>query len=347
MRRERRNIALSLSFLDIMACGFGAVTLLFIILSYNIDDDVDPNILATKEIDNLKDDLEVAENHLIKINNEISLARTRLEAAREKYNEYEIQDQIPEIDPSLQDQQYKKLEQTVRELEIKLTALEEGEAQDRWYGKNLMTGLDFSGQRILILVDGSASMLSETVEEGIQLSAALESGAATIEDAKKWQWVLKTVTWLVANIGENVSFQLYLFNTNANPAIPSTIGTWLSADQLVKEDVISAVRTYVPNSGTSLENVLAEIKVLNPRPDLVFMLTDGLPTQGRTKPKNYWVTPSERRKYFLDAVQQIPASVPVSTILYPLNGDPEAALLYWKLAYDSKGSFITPSRDLP
>ena len=35
MIKKRRNIAFSLSFLDIMACGFGAVTLLFLILRHN------------------------------------------------------------------------------------------------------------------------------------------------------------------------------------------------------------------------------------------------------------------------------------------------------------------------
>ena len=347
MRKERRNIAFSLSFLDIMACGFGAVTLLFIILSYNIEDDVSPDIVATAEIERLRDDLDVAEDDLIKIKDDLRLARTSLKAARNKFNDLKRQDEVPETDPSLDDDEYKKLEQTVKELEAALIELEEGEAQERWYGKNLMTGLDFSGQRILILVDGSASMLSERFREVFQLLEQIKTGQSAINDAKKWQWVVKTVTWLVANIGENVLFQVYLYDTSAKPALSNTIGTWLSADQLVKEAVISAVRTHLPNSGTSLENVLSEIKSLDPLPDLIFLLTDGLPTQGQTKPKKYMITPSERRKYFLNAVEQIPAGVPVSTILYPLDGDPEAALLYWKLAYDSRGSFITPSRDWP
>ena len=35
MAKKQRNISLSLSFLDIMACGFGAVTLLFLVLRHN------------------------------------------------------------------------------------------------------------------------------------------------------------------------------------------------------------------------------------------------------------------------------------------------------------------------
>ena len=347
MRRERRNIAFSLSFLDIMACGFGAVTLLFIILSYNIEDDVGSEIMGTAEIERLEDDLVLAQDDLIKTRDDLSIAQTSLEAAKKEFNILKRQDQIPKADLSQDDDKYKTLETTIKELEIALIELEEGQAQERWYGKNLMTGLDFDGQRILILVDGSASMLSETVQEGIQLGFAIKSGQAVIEDAKKWQWVVKTVIWLIANIGENSSFQVYLFNTSAVSTVADTLGQWLSTDQLVKEDVVDGLKAYIPNSGTSLETVFSEIKSLDPRPDLVFLLTDGLPTQGRTKPKKYMVSPSDRRKYFLNAVEQIPSSVPVSTILYPLDGDPEAALLYWKLAYDSRGSFITPSRDWP
>ena len=33
-KKKRRDVAFSLSFLDIMACGFGAVTLLFLIIRH-------------------------------------------------------------------------------------------------------------------------------------------------------------------------------------------------------------------------------------------------------------------------------------------------------------------------
>ena len=123
-------------------------------------------------MERLKNELDVAEDDLIKIKDDLRLARTSLEAARKKFNDFKRKDQLPEADPSPDDDEYKTIEQTIKELESALIELEEGEAQERWYGKNLMTGLDFSGQRILILVDGSASMLSETVQEAIQLGFA-------------------------------------------------------------------------------------------------------------------------------------------------------------------------------
>ena len=42
MKKNRRFTAFSLSFLDIMACGFGAVTLLFLILRHSVVEEVQP-----------------------------------------------------------------------------------------------------------------------------------------------------------------------------------------------------------------------------------------------------------------------------------------------------------------
>jgi hypothetical protein len=39
--------------------------------------------------------------------------------------------------------------------------------------------------------------------------------------------------------------------------------------------------------------------------------------------------------------------ISVNTILFPMEGDPEAAALYWQLALDTQGAFIAPSRDWP
>jgi len=40
MRTRRKITAFSLSFLDIMSCGFGAVVLLFLIIKHNVDANV-------------------------------------------------------------------------------------------------------------------------------------------------------------------------------------------------------------------------------------------------------------------------------------------------------------------
>ena len=61
MAKKRRNIAFSLSFLDIMACGFGAVTLLFLILRHNATEIQTPDVRLSAEVDLLQMDIRQAE----------------------------------------------------------------------------------------------------------------------------------------------------------------------------------------------------------------------------------------------------------------------------------------------
>jgi len=59
------------------------------------------------------------------------------------------------------------------------------------------------------------------------------------------------------------------------------------------------------------------------------------------------VSGEQRRRHFLAAVAKLPAGIPVNTILFPMEGDPEAAAFFWQFAMVTKGAFIAPSRDWP
>ena len=65
MRRSKHRIsAFSLSFLDIMACGFGAVTLLFLILKHDAISLESADPLLNAEVNLLQEDLRVGEEAL-------------------------------------------------------------------------------------------------------------------------------------------------------------------------------------------------------------------------------------------------------------------------------------------
>ena len=83
------------------------------------------------------------------------------------------------------------------------------------------------------------------------------------------------------------------------------------------------------------------------KPDNLFLLTDGLPTQGKRPPGSVMVSGEQRRRNFLSAVQKLPEGIPANTILFPMEGDPEAAALFWQFAMVTRGSFMAPSRDWP
>ena len=48
-----------------------------------------------------------------------------------------------------------------------------------------------------------------------------------------------------------------------------------------------------------------------------------------------------------EALNEMPAGIPVNVVLLPMEGDPMAPSAFWKLAIASGGSFISPSEDWP
>ena len=243
------------------------------------------------------------------------------------------------------------LKRQVEELERETSNMEEIEFGDKvrqFIGegnRQYLTGLNLGGERVLILVDGSASMLADSVVNVIRrrnMDDDMKKGSP------KWQWTVRTVEWLLAQLPPSSRFQLYLFNTEAQPAVIDSEGEWLdAADSLHLEEAVAGLQDFSPSGGTSLENAFAAISDFEDKPDNLFLLTDGLPTQGRAAPVKYMVTGEQRRRFFVDAVNKFPRGVPVNTILFPMEGDPEAAALFWQFAMNTRGAFLAPSRDWP
>ena len=88
----------------------------------------------------------------------------------------------------------------------------------------------------------------------------------------------------------------------------------------------------MPANGTNLYNAFKSIDELTPPPDNIYLLTDGLPTQGESGPFNSKISAKERKKLFDKALKKLPPNVPVNIILFHMEGDPDASSLYWKLA---------------
>jgi hypothetical protein len=86
---------------------------------------------------------------------------------------------------------------------------------------------------------------------------------------------------------------------------------------------------------------------MNPPPDNIILITDGLPTQGATAPTRKTVSGRDRLRHFDDALDELPRGVPVNIVLYPMEGDPMAMSAFWRLAMASRGSLMTPSSSWP
>jgi len=167
-------------------------------------------------------------------------------------------------------------------------------------------------------------------------------------NSKKWQQAVATIDWLTTQLPQTSSFQVYTFNETATPLIAGTKGTWLNAGDIgILNETVDRLRKVVPEKGTSLLNAFNALVEMKPTPDNLFLLTDSLPTMGATKPWSKKVSGKKRLSLFNEAVQKIPSSLPVNIILYPMEGDPAAAVAFWRLAVVTKGSFFCPSGDWP
>ena len=351
MAKAKRNIAFSLAFLDIMACGFGAVIVLFLILRGNTLDVIPPDPRLLAEVDLLQMDIRDAEEEKILLLNSLeTIQRELAEAnglAKRVITDLEEQENSIQEDPNNMD----KLRQQVEQLEEETAQMEEvefGDSVRKFSGdgvRQYLTGLKLGGERVLILVDGSASMLADTVVNALRRRNMDDDQK---KQSTKWQWTMRTVEWLLAQLPPSSRYQVYIFNAEATPVTPDSDGIWLdAADSLALETSVRDLSDYAPNSGTSLVNAFSVLSSFDKQPDNIFLLTDGLPTMSEAAPKKYMVTGGQRRKHFNVALTKIPVGISVNTILFPMEGDPEAAALYWQLALDTEGAFIAPSRDWP
>lgn len=362
---KRRPISpFSLSFLDIMFCGFGAVVLLVLIL--------DHDTVRTRET--VFADLRAAaverQRQALDARDRLAADREALQAAGAARTSADdearaLATERAALEQELAEMQRRVLarQQAIEQLSSDLRSLDResqrlaAEAQaaqdpgdrvlqvvgdgDRQY----LTGLKVGGERILILVDSSASMLDETV---VNVVRRRNMDDARKRAAPKWRRTLATAEWLVSQLPRGARFQLVAFNTRAWAAASGSDGRWLAAadrDQVAA--AVAGLQATVPGEGTSLERAFALAASLQPRPDNIILVTDGLPTQGLNRPRGTTVTADARLKHYFAALRALPDGVPVNTILLPMEGDAYAAAAFWQLAANTGGAFLTPARDWP
>ncbi|PKM01502.1 MAG: VWA domain-containing protein, partial [Gammaproteobacteria bacterium HGW-Gammaproteobacteria-6] len=192
--------------------------------------------------------------------------------------------------------------------------------------------------------DVSASMLDETV---VGVIRARNMDAATQRASAKWRWALNALDWITTQVPATAQFQVYAFNTTVESAVAGTTGNWLAVGNGAQlSAAVSDLRQRLPTGGTSLTRAFAAAARLSPQPDNIYLLTDGLPTQGAAI-RGGLVSGDQRMDLFAEALRAMPRGIAIHTLLFPMDGDSKAAGAYWQLAQISGGSFLAPSRDWP
>ena len=362
---SRRKVSpFSLSFLDIMFCGFGAVVLLVLVLNHDTVKSRKETFTDLRaEAVRLEKEVLVGEDYLVEARN--SLQATEREIVVMQGESERVIDTSREMGIEIANMSRETLasREHINQMSTDLKSLDKvqkrlgaaaednrdaGEKVREFRGegdRQYLTGLKMGGKRTLILVDASASMLDETI---INVIRRRNLDAASRISAPKWQRTLKTTDWLVSNLPATAQFQLYSFNTAATAVLAGTDGKWLNTSTRADVDgAVSALHQLAPAGGTSLYHAFSVAESLSPRPDNILLVTDGLPTQGRNKPVSTTVSSDQRLDHFKKAARVLDGDIPINTILLPMEGDAWAAAAFWQLAISSSGSFMTPSRDWP
>src|SRR3569833_3628609 len=136
------------------------------------------------------------------------------------------------------------------------------------------------GKRVLILLDRSASMLHQDL---VNVMVLRNSDNLKKRAAAKWRRAIDTTNWIVTQLPPDAQFQIFGFNSKAEPVLASTAGKWQDAnDPLTRSRNIEALNNLIPQEGTRLINAFTALHSLSPLPDQVILITDGLPTMGKS-----------------------------------------------------------------
>lgn len=338
MRARRREPGSLLAFLDVMACGLGAALLLFLIVRHHAERAKDPAPgaaeLAALQAEEAALAAEIgaaerreAEARAAETDAAAELRRLRAEASREEERNARLRREVEAHAP-----------------ESAADPIEDVRGGEEEY----LLGLRVEGRNIAFLVDRSASMTDERL---IDVIARKVRPDADRKRGPKWRRTLRTARWLLQRLPDRSRAAVIAYNDQAR-----VLGAgWTGAgDRDALRGLLAELEALAPAGATNLEAALGALAELSPAATDVYLVTDGLPTQGVSPPPRGAGCPREptapvsgacRRALFRAAAP--PTDRKVHVILLPLEGDPEAAPAYWDWTSRAGGLLLAPAGDWP
>ncbi|MEO6369417.1 MAG: hypothetical protein ABIP38_15650, partial [Steroidobacteraceae bacterium] len=186
--RRRRIEVFSLSFLDCICCGFGAVVLFYTIVAgqagiHRIRD----NDTLQAEVNRLEEEVLVGSRNLVVLRN--TLEKTRIDTTRAAARTSELLDEVGSARADAirvgatsmaQREHINRLKSDLRQLEEGTRRLAAGAIQQAPPGERVrafrgtgnrqyITGIRLKGKHILVLIDRSASMMDAELDRILKL----------------------------------------------------------------------------------------------------------------------------------------------------------------------------------
>lgn len=357
---RRKLSTFSMSFLDVMSCGLGAVVLMFFILNHeSIEAFAEDNEVLLAEMRRLDFLSQESDMSLDELRHSITQIEAELGQTRESKIQLEEalsndEEALAKVKSGVTDEET-RIEELAKQVDLQKEQLEQLKDKAEGNGgtslrelegegsRQYLSGMRMDGKYIVVAVDTSASMLDETLVNAIRKK---NMPPELRKRSDKWLRTLRTANWIAASLPLESQFELVVFSEKAQAILgearwrPSATGDHL-------QRAFDALDEIAPEGGTNLAALIDLLGTLSPKPDRVFLVTDGLPTLGRRTPRRNTVSARERLGLFFDAVNLVTPGIVFNIILLPLEGDNAAAGAYWELARNTGGSFLSPSADWP
>jgi TolA-binding protein len=208
VRPRRTNEAGLISFLDVVCCGFGAIILLVVILNANVVREraaqtadlraelqraTAQETFAREELAKLNGDVAAVERQQAELTRQAEQFERRIRDTARRAQDAEARAQALRGSIASLQAQGAAVEQAVALLRAKTTQQWDGGKRPVGFSgdgqRQYLTGLKLGGERTLILLDSSASMLDETVVNVVRWKLM---DPQTRRNAPKWQRAVRT-----------------------------------------------------------------------------------------------------------------------------------------------------------
>ncbi|HZL92296.1 MAG TPA: hypothetical protein VFB99_01590, partial [Vicinamibacterales bacterium] len=244
VRRRREINVFSLSFLDAICCGFGAVVLLFMIINANVDRRSDEELAdLSSEVNRAELKVLTGRKNLVQL--KADLARlveewATLQGMRDQLVT-EIQETVARASTVEQESEARRasierlraelasLEAETKRLSAASISTEEAGTRIRGFtgegNRQYLTGLRMGGKYVVVLVDTSTSMLDRTI---VNIIRRRNMSPEQQRVAPKWRQVVNTVDWLTTQITPGTQVQIIGFSDQAQSLMSGSDGKWVT-----------------------------------------------------------------------------------------------------------------------
>ena len=335
MKRRREAQSSALSFMDCICCGFGAVLLLFILTAK-------AQILDSEE--EATQSREAAET---------LQAAIRETEAKKKALEKEIEALDPQPDTNAtsvselaaeQERLAKAVEeqaQALAALETEAEPTEDPGSLDRPSAdQSYLSGLRLRGPKAVILLESSGSMLAKDAKGAVEM---LQSGTAATSE--KWLRAKSALRTVIAAIPKGTDVAVFAMGPQTRALSGNEQNPYIDPyDNSALLNLLDRLDQLEAGGGADFARGLRTVSQLKQRASSLLLIGDGLPTA--PAPRNGSLSERDRVNLFNQALR-VPINFPFNAILFPFEGDPSAAGLFWQLSGRTNGITLIPDNDWP